>query len=309
MSNRFIRCFALIAVLCSLAIGGAKADVMDVDVSGVDPAFQSHFLQAEAFWESRIKGYSSKLPDIVKRQLTKLQITASTVNIDGVGGVLGQAGPVNVLRFGGNSLNGRAPKPIAIAQTSQMQFDNDDMADMLATGDLVEVIKHEMAHALGFGSLWADNALLTTTGFGVPNYIGAYGVKQYRIDSGKRFAFYVPVEQQGGGGTAGSHWEDNDPFFNQRGRNGTSDLMIGSIDLGNEQKFTSETTWASFADLWYAVDGFNGGDLYNVGTGRKIWPKWGGGTRIFLTNVPEPGTLSVLGLMGLVGLGFRRKRK
>lgn len=312
-----LRNLLLAGLFCWVALVGqlpsAHADIMNVNVDGVDPRYRSAFLQAEAFWESRIIGYSPVLPASVRNRLSKLQITAATSAIDGVGGILGQAGPTNVLRFsstgpGLKSINGT---PIAIATAAQMTFDTADVAALAANGGLLDVIKHEMGHALGFGSLWRDNGLVATIN-GQTQYIGANALATYRTESGNRGARWVPVEQAGGPGTAGSHWEDNDPFFNRRSRNGSSELMIGNIDPGNETKFTSETTWAAMADLWYQVKGIND-NLGRPRGGPGGYTKWTGGPPLFLTGgpgaVPEPGSLGVLLAIGACGALVRSRRK
>ena len=300
------RVFRLIAIGLAV-LGGAwqsaKADIMDVDVSAVDPAFRSYFRQAETFWESRLIGYNGSLPTEVKRQLRKLQINASTAAIDGVGGILGQAGPNQILRYGGGTANGRPLPRIAIAQTGRMQFDTADLQNMLQDGTLQNVIRHEMAHVLGIGTLWIDNGLRNTTARG--DYIGKHGLAAYRIESKNRFAGVVPIEQLGGPGTAGGHWDSQDPFFNQRTKNNSSELMIGNISP-NEAKFVSETTWGSLRDMWFGFKGDS--NVWYVkagGIGSPFPPKPPG----FMTAVPEPGSAGVL-LLGTVfaAFGFRRRK-
>jgi len=306
-------------LFCWVALVGqlssASADIMNVNVDGVDPRYRSAFLQAEAFWESRIIGYSPILPATVRSRLSKLQIVAVTNAIDGVGGVLGSAGPTNILRFGttGANFKSRQGTSIAIATAAQMNFDTADIADLAANGGLLDVIKHEMGHALGFGSLWQENGLTRVVN-GQTQYVGSAALAKYRAESGNRGARWVPVEQAGGAGTAGSHWDDDDPFFNRRALNGSSELMIGNIDPGNETKFTSETTWAAMADLWYQVKGIND----NLGRPRVTpggYTKWTGGPPLFLTGsggpsaVPEPGSLGVLLAIGACGALVRSRRK
>lgn len=312
------RIFSAVLFCCVALLGQvrpANADIMSVNVDGVDARYRSAFLQAEAFWESRIIGYSPKLPAVVRSQLSKLQITAVTTNIDGVGGILGSAGPTQVLQYGSTNpgFKNNRGTPIAIAQRGQMNFDLADIQDLARNGSLLDVIKHEMAHAMGFGSLWQQNGLVATIN-GQTQYIGSTALAKYRTESGNRAARWVPVEQQGGAGTAGSHWDDDDPFFNRRNRNGSSDLMLGSIDPGNETKFTSETTWAAMADLWFTVKGINDGATSpTVGPGGRT--KWTGGPPQFLTGsggpsaVPEPGSLDILLALGACGTLVRSRRK
>jgi hypothetical protein len=300
------RMFRLIAI-CLAVLGGtwqsAKADVMDVDVSGVDPAFQSYFKRAESFWESRLIGYNGNLPTAVKRQLGKLQITASTAAIDGVGGILGSAGPNQILRYGGGTANGRPIQQFAIAQTGGMQFDSADLQNMLQNGTLENVIRHEMAHVLGIGTLWIDNGLRNATARG--DYIGKHGLAAYRRESNNRFAAVVPIEQFGGPGTAGGHWDSLDPFFNKRDKNNSSELMIGNIGP-DEAKFVSETTWGSLRDMWFAFKGDKNVLKVRSRAGTFVQPPK---QSQFMTAVPEPGSAGVL-LIGTIfaAFGFRRRK-
>lgn len=320
-----LKVMSLLAVALLASVSSLSADIMDVDVTRVAPQYRQAFLNAERFWETRIVGYSPQLSRSVQSQLTKLRITAITAPIDGAGGVLGQAGPNNVLRFGGVSnpyLPGGGSQIGAIARTATMTFDTADIAGLAATPAgstgltaLDFVVRHEMAHAMGLGSLWADNRLLSAAGGnGQTNYVGKYGLAAYRKESGNTFSRFVPIEQEGGAGTALSHWEDDDPFFNQRGSRGRAELMLGSTIPG-ENIFVSETTWASFADLWYKVRGVNDGwSDSGSGGGRSPWinnsgpPIFGrftGGPLAQFSAVPEPSSAGLV----LVGVGFLMVRR
>lgn len=323
MKLKSVRLMLVIATLCFTA--RASADIMDVDVTRVAPQYRQAFLNAEKFWETRIVGYSNQLNRSVLSQLTKLRITAETAAIDGAGGVLGQAAPVNVLRFGavvnpfspgGNSQRG------AIARTGLMTFDIEDIAGLAAAGALESVVRHEMAHAMGFGSLWGsvqqgnDNRLLSNAVNGQFNYVGKYGLAAYRQESGNTFSRFVPVEQGGGAGTALAHWEDDDPFFNRRAVNNKAELMLGSINPGVDVTFVSETTWAQFADLWYAVKGINvpgktGGTPWTNRTGPPLFGRFGGGPLAQMSGggaIPEPATGGVLLMLGAIFAGSFRRR-
>jgi hypothetical protein len=149
-------------------------------------------------------------------------ITAELGNIDGLYGILGQAGPTSVRTSS------------SLPATAQMQF---DIVDVNAMGLDVfsDVVLHEMSHSLGFGSIWdrlglVDNGLFTGEN-ATAEYLGMGG-------SGSG----VPVEQDGGSGTAGSHW-DEETF--------TNELMTGWINDG-ENYYTSMSA-ASFADLGYQI--------------------------------------------------------
>lgn len=149
-------------------------------------------------------------------------ISAELGNIDGAGGVLGQAGPTAV------RTNGSLPA------TAIMKF---DIVDVNAMGLAVfaDVVLHEMAHSLGFGSIWSRLGLVTNGLF-----TGDLAVDEYHDMGGQGSG--IPVEQDGGSGTAGSHW-DEETFHNE--------LMTGYIDPG-ENYFTAMSA-ASFQDLGYVI--------------------------------------------------------
>lgn len=296
----------------------ASADIMNLNLAGVDARYQQVFRDAERFWETRITGYSRTLPSIVRSQLSKINIVAVTAAIDGPGGVLGSAGPTATFSYQSIGKNGVPGRRYTFATASQMQFDIDDIVQLDAEGTLENVVRHEMAHALGFGSLWTQNDLLSPVG----QYIGAEGLKKFRTEARRTGAGFVPVEQRGGGGTAGAHWDALDPFFNPIGGPDISDLMVGFLDAdttpdGADTKFVSETTWASFVDLGFHVAGISKeGGVIIVPPRGNGFPKWAGpGTPIFMTDsyrgssaIPEPSSLFALaGLVaGLVACSRRR---
>ena len=67
---------------------------------------------------------------------------ASVEPIDGVGGILGSAGPCLIRTTGGLTLYG------------VMRLDSADVTTLEVAGTFDEVILHEMGHVLGIGSLW-----------------------------------------------------------------------------------------------------------------------------------------------------------
>jgi hypothetical protein len=291
ISQKLTCAFALLAAgLVSMA-GSVQADVINIDISQVDPSAIPVIRQAEAFWESRIQAYSREMPRAITDQLTSLSISATVAPIDGVGGILGFAGPDAVLSFGETDPlvpNVNRRRPWVVSVRSSMTFDLDDFPSMQADGILFDVIRHEMGHALGIGSLWELNQLIQPLGgVGLTQYTnGQYGIAGFRQGIGNPVASYVPLEQRGGPGTALGHWNDFPPYFNQVFTSAfTKELMTGfacDVDptsgaLLCAPKFVSEATWGSAADLGFAVKGINEYPAQR-GNGTGRWPKVTGPT-------------------------------
>jgi hypothetical protein len=162
----------------------------------------------------RTKGKVTTVDDIL--------ITAELGAIDGLNGILGQAGPTSIRTAS------------SLPATATMQFDIVDVNAMSLTV-FQEVILHEMSHSLGFGSIW-DNLGLVSNGL----FTGANAVAEF-LDMGGTGSG-IPVEQDGGSGTAGSHW-DEETFGNE--------LMTGYINDG--PNYYTAMSAASFADLGYQI--------------------------------------------------------
>lgn len=151
-------------------------------------------------------------------------ITAELGRIDGLYGVLGQAGPTSIRNDGSY-----------LPATAQMKFDIADV-NAMSTTDFSYVVLHEMAHSLGFGSIWSYLGLVQD-GF----YTGAAANAEFNALGGLG---RIPVEQDGGAGTAGSHWDET--FFD-------AELMTGYINEG--RNYFSEISAAAFEDLGYGLAG------------------------------------------------------
>jgi hypothetical protein len=153
-----------------------------------------------------------------------LFVTAELTAIDGKGGVLGQAGPTAL--WNANDLTA----------TGQMQF---DVADALtySKGLWGDIVMHEFMHVVGFGSLWnyGSHSLVSDN-----QYTGRDGLLAYQASTDPRAA-YIPVEGDGGSGTAGSHWDDQTLG---------NELMTGYI---NEANYLSNFSVMSLADLGYHI--------------------------------------------------------
>ena len=230
-------------------------------------AQQAAFDGAAARWSRVITGdltdvVSSKAanacgvgdPALTNFNIDDLLIYVSLVPIDGVGKVLGQAGPCFVR-------NSNKLTVIGI-----MKFDTADLGNMETNGTLDDVILHEMGHVLGFGSIWDDpskNFLATPSSVCNPpppppanpctppppacdtHFTGASAVTAFtNFNGGSTYSgAKVPVENTCGAGTADSHWRE-DIFDNE--------LMTGFIS-GTPNPM-SRTTIASLLDLGYTVN-------------------------------------------------------
>ena len=192
-------------------------------------AYQSYFVQAAQKWQQVI---TADLPDM--GSIDDLQIAASVVSIDGVGGILGQAGPDAV-----------RPGVGGLPYHGIMQFDSADMAAMAANGTLLAVVTHEMGHVLGLGTLWSSFGLRSGS-----SYIGGGAVNAYHQLGGSGST--IPLETGGGSGTALVHWSDA-VFGNE--------LMTGYISPNPNP--LSIMTIGSLQDLGYRVN-YAAADPYSI---------------------------------------------
>lgn len=252
------------------------------------------FSAAKNFWETQLTGYR----DPVNLAPSGIYISVNLEYIDGAFGVLGSAGPTHGMG-GGNFLEVTA---------GQMSFDTADLDYMDNNGLFELVIRHEMGHVLGFGTLWSSSGV-GLAGFqevyvdGTGQYTGAAALAAYRQEFGQADASYVPVELDGGAGTANGHWNevtdnfslenvagfDSDPGDGASaptivggplaGESLDDDLMTGVL---SGSAYLSNTTLASFFDIGY--------------------------TTADLLPVPEPSTCAaLLGLLALCQVAFNRR--
>ena len=149
--------------------------------------------------------------------------------IDGVGSVLGQAGPCFIRND--NSL------PIL----GYLQLDAADLANQEARGTLNDLITHEIGHVLGIGALWNTKQLLVGAATDDPHFTGASALAEYRALGGT--AAGVPVENTGSSGTRNSHWRES-VFRNE--------LMTGFLSAVPNS--LSAMTVASLQDLGYTTN-------------------------------------------------------
>lgn len=223
-------------------LAGDAAGQLDIQLhfqEGLTPSQQAIFSTSEFFWESMLRGYQ---PGIT---LDSISITVSGEAIDGVGNVLGTAGPTTTTKQGGFTLS----------TGGTMRFDTADLDNLEEGGSLQDVILHEMVHVLGFGTLW-DFGLNHVYSEGSGQYTGAAALAAYKTEFNQPDATFVPVELGGEEGTSDGHWDENEKgigitgITDPSGRDLRNELMTGWL---NEPTFVSEMTLQSFTDIGFAV--------------------------------------------------------
>lgn len=174
--------------------------------------------------------------------LDHLRIIVSTSEIDGEGGVLGQATPCIIEG--------------SFVLTGFMFFDEADVVSLSNNNQLNAVILHEMAHVLGIGSLWRDEGLIidlvaNADNTRQPKYIGASGVAQFQLLAEDDQIDFVPVENGftknafngAGSGSVNVHFDEDDLLF---------ELMTFRVAVVDQP--LSTITIGCLEDLGYVVD-------------------------------------------------------
>lgn len=179
------------------------------------------------------------------QSLDGLLIDAAIEPIDGSGGVLGQAGPT-VLR-----------PDTGLPAKGIMQFDEADIARLEAEGSFADVILHEMAHVLGFGTLWTLGGLIDASGTNDPRFTGPAAAREFAAlapDDGP----FVPIANTGGVGTREGHWREL--VFGD-------ELLTGF--LSGSDRPLSRMSVASFEDLGYSVN-YDSADPFALPSFREL---------------------------------------
>ncbi len=266
--------YAIVFAIAGLFAVPAQAQVdFDLQINFTGSAtFQPFFDSAEAVWESIITEWTDGRNNAGNAIVSSLVIDATVEFIDGNGGILGSAGPTAGVNDGS----------FILATEGVMRFDSADAQNLVNNGTFEAVVLHEMGHVLGIGTLWTNNNLYVN---GTGQYTGANGLAQYQTEFDPS-ATFVPVELDGGAGTANGHWDEGgitviDPNNVNFGRTRSDALMTGF--LGNDT-YISNTTGGSLQDLGFNVD-FNA-----------------------IQGVPEPSSATAILILGMCGLSRRRRK-
>lgn len=220
------------------------------------------FTDAVGFWDSVIVGHR----DNVSRAWN-LSVDTFSQAAAGNGGILLGFGGYSSLSLtnvvpGSHTTDGR----FYISTGGQVTFNTHPDAGQLSSS----LIRHEIAHALGFGSLWelnqvyndgvAGNTFRTLAGGQPGQYVGPAALAAFQQEfGGQAAATYVPVELSGGAGTAHGHWNEMDDsgqsltgLIDAQGRDFRDELMTGwTSPTGNA--FVSQTTMQSLVDIGFTV--------------------------------------------------------
>jgi hypothetical protein len=175
-------------------------------------------------------------------------IYASIDSIDGRGKILAQSGPCYTRTTDFTTVIG------------VMKFDSADVTALANSGNLQEVITHEMIHVLGFGTdAWDSTHVIINKGTPTVAYTGAGGIAGCQsLGAAVTCATSVPVENTGGVGTADSHWRES-VFKNE--------LMTGYLNSGTNP--LSVMTIRSIGDLGYTINAA-AADPYTLPAGTAI---------------------------------------
>lgn len=174
--------------------------------------------------------------DLAGNLVDDIVITVSTGRIDGNGNPL----TGNTLAQTGNIVvrdDGTVDEWLPL--TASIKLDSTDLNNAGLAGTWDAIILHEMGHALGFaGAIFNQLGLVDAAS----NFTGTQAMAAY--------GGAVPLENSGGSGTAGSHWDEAD--FKPNGVAMSNELMTGYFSPG-ETTLLSDTTIGALADLGYTV--------------------------------------------------------
>jgi hypothetical protein len=134
------------------------------------------------------------------------------------------------------------------------------MTDIKENGESTayRTVVHELAHIFGIGTLWIENGLLDSKGW----YIGENALREYKKQFGDSTFVAIPVEDDGGSGTAGGHLEEgvqSRASRNNRYRDGKfypgldRDLLTGWAELDDGPEPLTDISIGLLEDCGYKV--------------------------------------------------------
>jgi hypothetical protein len=168
-----------------------------------------------------------------------VRIYVEIVSIDGPGGAVASAGPC-VTR-------GLSMLPVL----GMMRFDSADLTHLDSTGNLVNVVIHEMGHVLGIGTIWPlfellVNASLPSNANADTHYAGPLAIAAFDDAGGTTYAggAKVPVENTAEQGSADGHWRESVL---------AEEIMTPFLNFGQPEPLSAISV-QSLADVGYQID-------------------------------------------------------
>ncbi|MXW18926.1 MAG: hypothetical protein F4139_06935 [Gemmatimonadetes bacterium] len=181
-----------------------------------------------------------------------IRVWISIDSIDGVGNVVGSAGPCHVraISYGFETI-------VSTPTVGAIILDEADVAQMESQGSLLSVVTHELAHVLGFGTIWEIRDWLRDPSIINPgadtHFIGPVTIPAFDAVGGGGYAgARVPVENGGEQGSADTHWRQS--VF--------GDELMTPFLTGDSHPL-SLVTVESMYDIWYEVD-LNAADAFTL---------------------------------------------
>ncbi len=265
--------------------------------SRLAPELRQAFEAAEARWEAAIRGNLAPVAvggaDLARctdamehppvRKVDDVLVFAVVEEADGPGGVIASAGPCFLRESNG------------LPAVGVLSLDEADVAGLNESGHLFGTLLHEVAHVLGFGTLWRYHGLLRgaaedASGTADTHFAGAIAVREFDAAGGTDHAgSKVPVENRYGVGTRNVHWRES--VFGD-------ELLTGLIDAGKPNPL-SAVTIAAMEDLGYAEVAYAAADAFRLSaasSGRASGPR----RIVSLDGDVRKGPLGVLGADGRV---------
>ncbi|MYA64350.1 MAG: hypothetical protein F4139_06930 [Gemmatimonadetes bacterium] len=247
-----------------VTVGGRPLEPFDIELvflnSGT-PSQDAIVEQAAVRWESvmgqEVQDYPAFVTDrpfarnqcfrgqpSVAEEIDDIRIWISIDSVDGVGKNIASAGPCHVraISYGFGTF-------YSTPALGAVLLDEADVAQMESEGTLLSVVTHQLAHALGFGTIWRIREWIqdpsspdkpdADTHFTGPLTIPAFDAVGGSGYAGAR----VPVENGGTRGVADTHWRES--VF--------GDELMTPYLTGDTQPL-SLVTIESMYDIWYEVD-------------------------------------------------------
>ncbi len=250
----------------NVTVGGKPVETFDIELVFLDngtPSQDNIVREAAEVWESIIargaENYDFSVSaaanypanecfdgqPLVADVVDDLRVWVTIDSIDGQGGAVASAGPcwARAIQFTGSDLIWME------AVLGRIRLDEADAAALEARGKLHSVVVHELAHTLGFGTLWELKGLIRNLSENAPNadthFAGPLATAAFDAAGG---TFYVggakvPVESGGRPGSSDGHWRES--VFE-------TELMTPFLEPAQEP--LSLVTIESLADLGYGVD-------------------------------------------------------